>query len=132
MFVELCELKESSMGLEWRQTARWIKYEESVEGVHSDRWGKPHVAFLNFHSLFSLRKGLDRGDSSLFGTGAVLLDLEETDLTGIVNRIVEYMIARDQIPGDQKEATTSTLLARVRHVNETSFAVARRESRTTL
>ncbi|XP_047736067.1 anion exchange protein 3 isoform X2 [Hyalella azteca] len=122
MFVELCELKESTMGLEWRQTARWIKYEESVEGVHSDRWGKPHVAFLNFHAIFSLRKALDKG--------AVIFDMEETDLAEIVDRIVQHMIASEQIPADQKEATISTLLVRVRHVNETSFAVSRRESRT--
>ncbi|KAF2358900.1 Bicarbonate transporter eukaryotic [Trinorchestia longiramus] len=124
MFVELCELRDSSSGPEWREMARWIKYEESVEGVHSDRWGKPHVAFLNFHSLFSLRKGLDKG--------AVLLDLEETDLTGIVNRTVEYMVACEQIPADQKDSVISTLLFRRRHVNEDSFGITRKESRTTL
>jgi len=62
VFVELSELKQGLYGPEWKETARWIKYEEDVEGVNGNRWGKPHIAFLNFHSLFSLRKGLDRGE----------------------------------------------------------------------
>lgn len=60
MFVELDELKYSEGGVEWKETARWIKYEEDVEDV-DNRWGKPHLAFLNFHALFSLRKGLEAG-----------------------------------------------------------------------
>ncbi|KAK7074600.1 Anion exchange protein 3, partial [Halocaridina rubra] len=60
VFVELDELKYSEGRLEWKETARWIKYEEDVEDI-DNRWGKPHIAFLNFHALFSLRKGLDSG-----------------------------------------------------------------------
>lgn len=124
MFVELSELKQTPYGPEWRETARWVKYEEDVEGVQANRWGKPHVAFLNFHSLFSLRKGLDRG--------AVLLDLEEKDLQGIATRVVEHMVACDQVPADQKEAVINTLLLRHRHVAEDQFKIARRESKTAL
>ena len=45
---------------EWREKARWIKFEEDVE-EGADRWGKPHVASLSFHSLIELRKGLESG-----------------------------------------------------------------------
>ena len=45
--------------MEWKETARWIKFEENVED--SNRWGKPHVASLTFHSLLELRKGLEKG-----------------------------------------------------------------------
>lgn len=122
VFVELSELKFDRSGQqEWNETARWIKYEENAEGANSNRWGKPHVAFLNFHSLFSLRKGLDRG--------AVLLDLDETDLKGVANRVVEHMVANDQIPAEQKEAVLATLMLKRRHVNENQFAINRRESR---
>lgn len=58
--MELDELKYTEAGLQWKETARWIKYEENVEAVEN-RWGKPHLAFLNFHALFSLRKGLEAG-----------------------------------------------------------------------
>lgn len=45
--------------MEWQEMARWIKFEENVED--SNRWGKPHVASLTFHSLLELRKGLEKG-----------------------------------------------------------------------
>ena len=45
--------------MEWKETARWIKFEENVED--SNRWGKPHVASLTFHSLLELKKGLEKG-----------------------------------------------------------------------
>lgn len=48
-------------GLEWKETARWIKYEEDVEGVNS-RWGKPHIACLSFQALFALRKLFSKGE----------------------------------------------------------------------
>ena len=58
-FVELEELTKSGEEMEWKEKARWIKFEEDVED--SNRWGKPHVASLSFHSLLELRKGLEKG-----------------------------------------------------------------------
>ena len=50
LFVEMAEL----IDVEWIQQSRWIKYEEArQEG--SERWGKPHVSSLSFHSLINLR-----------------------------------------------------------------------------
>jgi Band 3 cytoplasmic domain len=66
---------------EWKETARWIKYEEDVE--EKGGWGKPHVASLSFHSLLNLRRCLE--------TGVVLMDLEEKDLPGVAYRIVEQV-----------------------------------------
>ena len=61
MFVELDELYiGESREYEWREKARWIKFEEDVE-EGAERWGKPHVASLSFHSLLELRKGLENG-----------------------------------------------------------------------
>lgn len=47
-----------------KETARWIKYEEDVE-EGSDRWGRPHVASLSFHSLLNLRRCLETGETKL-------------------------------------------------------------------
>jgi len=44
---------------EWKETARWIKFEEDVE--ESQVWGKPRVASLSFHSLLELRKTIEKG-----------------------------------------------------------------------
>lgn len=81
LFIQLNELSDRPDELrEWRETARWIKYEENVE-EGADRWGQPHVSSLSFHSLLDLRRCLD--------TGVVILDSEEKDLAGIVFRAVE-------------------------------------------
>lgn len=64
LFVELDELHvgdQNDWDWEWREKARWIKFEEDVE-EGAERWGKPHVASLSFHSLIELRKGLEQGE----------------------------------------------------------------------
>lgn len=62
-FVQLDVLGYATTGdlgtREWRETARWIKYEEDREDG-SDRWGKPHVASLSFHSLIKLQQLIER------------------------------------------------------------------------
>lgn len=82
VFVQLDELHGTGEECEWKETARWIKYEEDVE-EGSDRWGRPHVASLSFHSLLNLRRCLE--------TGVVLLDLDEKDLPGVAYRVVEQV-----------------------------------------
>lgn len=58
--MQLNELVGFGEDREWKETARWIKYEENIE-VGSERWGKPHVATLSFHSLLNLRRCLETG-----------------------------------------------------------------------
>lgn len=60
VFVQLDELKGTGDDREWKETARWIKYEEDVE-EGTDRWGRPHVASLSFHSLLNVRRSLESG-----------------------------------------------------------------------
>ena len=61
VFVQLDELHVEGDEREWKETARWIKYEEDVE-EGADRWGRPHVASLSFHSLLNLRRCLETGN----------------------------------------------------------------------
>lgn len=82
VFVQLDELQGAGEEREWKETARWIKYEEDVE-EGADRWGRPHVASLSFHSLLNLRRCLE--------TGVVLMDLDERDLPGVAYRVVEQV-----------------------------------------
>lgn len=39
----------------WHEVARFVKYEETVEGVDT-MWSPPHVPFLPFSAVISLRK----------------------------------------------------------------------------
>lgn len=83
LFIQLNELVHpSDDSLEWRETARWIKYEENVE-EGADRWGQPHVPSLSFHSLLNVRRCLE--------TGVVLLDPDETDFSSLVFRVIELV-----------------------------------------
>uniref|UniRef100_A0A2M4A0B9 Anion exchange protein n=1 Tax=Anopheles triannulatus TaxID=58253 RepID=A0A2M4A0B9_9DIPT len=111
VFVQLDELTGSGEEREWKETARWIKYEEDVE-EGADRWGRPHVASLSFHSLLNLRRCLE--------TGVVLMDLEEKDLPSVAYRIVEQMVVDELIHEDDKPVIMRALLLRHRHVNESS------------
>ncbi|KAJ6644523.1 Anion exchange protein 2 [Pseudolycoriella hygida] len=113
VFVQLDELIGTGEDREWKETARWIKYEEDVE-EGSDRWGRPHVASLSFHSLLNLRRCLE--------TGVVLMDLEEKDLPGVAYRVVEQMVAEELILEDDKVVVMRSLLLRHRHVNEHSHS----------
>lgn len=62
VFVELNELVvDKSQDMHWKETARWIKFEEDVE-EDTARWGKPHVASLSFRSLLELRKTIAHGE----------------------------------------------------------------------
>ncbi|XP_067140255.1 band 3 anion transport protein-like [Centruroides vittatus] len=121
IFVELDELVQgpTHQDLEWRETARWIKYEENVE-EGAERWGKPHVASLSFHSLLSLRKCLEQG--------TVLLDLEEKDLPGIAQKVVENLVATDQLKPENQGAVLRALLLRHRHVNDRSLMFGMRRN----
>lgn len=72
------ELTKNGDQMEWKETARWIKFEENVED--SNRWGKPHVASLTFHSLLDLKKGLEKGSIMFYVTTVNVL------LTGTLER----------------------------------------------
>uniref|UniRef100_A0A6Q2ZD64 Anion exchange protein n=1 Tax=Esox lucius TaxID=8010 RepID=A0A6Q2ZD64_ESOLU len=108
VFVELNELiMDKNQEMQWRETARWIKFEEDVE-EETDRWGKPHVASLSFRSLLELRKTISHG--------AVLLDLDQKTLPGIAHQVVEQMIISDQIKAEDRANVLRALLLKHRYI----------------
>ncbi|XP_008578696.1 PREDICTED: anion exchange protein 3 isoform X2 [Galeopterus variegatus] len=110
VFVELNELMlDRGQEPHWRETARWIKFEEDVE-EETERWGKPHVASLSFRSLLELRRTIAHG--------AALLDLEQTTLPGIAHLVVETMIVSDQIRPEDRASVLRTLLLKHSHPND--------------
>lgn len=110
VFVELNELVcEGTHELQWKETARWIKFEEDVE-QDTSRWGKPHVASLSFRSLLELRKTITHG--------AVLLDLDQTTMPGIAQMIVETMVVSDQIRAFDRSNVLRSLLLKHSHPND--------------
>ncbi|KAE8279741.1 Anion exchange protein 2 [Larimichthys crocea] len=110
VFVELNELTmDKNQEMQWKETARWIKFEEDVE-EETDRWGKPHVASLSFRSLLELRKTISHG--------AVLLDLDQKTLPGIAHQVVEQMIISDQIKAEDRSNVLRALLLKHSHPSD--------------
>uniref|UniRef100_A0A3Q3NMS6 Anion exchange protein n=1 Tax=Labrus bergylta TaxID=56723 RepID=A0A3Q3NMS6_9LABR len=122
VFVELNELViDRNQELQWRETARWIKFEEEVE-EETERWGKPKVPSLSFRSLLELRKTMSHG--------AVLLDLKQGTLPGIAQQVVEQMVISDQIKAEDRANVLRALLLRHRSKHQSimmnGFLVTRR------
>ncbi|XP_054613341.1 electrogenic sodium bicarbonate cotransporter 4 isoform X6 [Dunckerocampus dactyliophorus] len=106
IFTEMDTLQQEGGELEWKESARWVKFEEKVE-EGGERWSKPHVSTLTLHSLFELRTCLQ--------TGSILLDLDAFSLPHIVDEIVERQIADGLVSEDVKEKISFVLLRRHRH-----------------
>ncbi|XP_018418539.1 PREDICTED: anion exchange protein 3 [Nanorana parkeri] len=110
VFVELNELvTDGVQEMQWKEMARWIKFEEDVE-QETSRWGKPHVASLSFRSLLELRKTIAHG--------AILLDLDQTTMLGIAQMIVDTMVVSDQIRAIDRSNVLRSLLLKHSHPND--------------
>lgn len=108
VFTELEELytAEDGDGLEWKETARWIKYEEDVD-EGAGRWSKPHIATLSLHSLFELRNCLMNG--------AVCLDMDAGNLDTIADLVLEKLGNLGQLDTEKREQVKAALLEKHRH-----------------
>ncbi|XP_067429560.1 electrogenic sodium bicarbonate cotransporter 4 isoform X5 [Thunnus thynnus] len=106
LFTEMDTLQHEGDELEWKESARWVKFEEKVE-EGGERWSKPHVSTLTLHSLFELRTCLQ--------TGSILLDLDGYSLPQIVEEIVDRQIADGLVNPDLKEKIIFVLLRKHRH-----------------
>ncbi|XP_043256740.1 electroneutral sodium bicarbonate exchanger 1 isoform X4 [Colletes gigas] len=109
LFSEMEELVRDGDEMEWKETARWIKFEEDVE-EGGNRWSKPHVATLSLHSLFELR--------SLLLNGTVMLDMEAASLEQITDLVLDNMINKGSLPIESREKVREALLVRHRHQHE--------------
>ncbi|XP_039308128.1 electroneutral sodium bicarbonate exchanger 1 isoform X7 [Solenopsis invicta] len=109
LFSEMEELVKDGDEMEWKETARWIKFEEDVE-EGGNRWSKPHVATLSLHSLFELR--------SLLLNGTVMLDMEAGSLEQISDLVLDNMINKGVLSVDLREKVREALLVRHRHQHE--------------
>ncbi|XP_026321956.1 sodium bicarbonate cotransporter 3 isoform X2 [Hyposmocoma kahamanoa] len=109
LFSEMEELVKDGDELEWKETARWIKFEEDVE-EGGNRWSKPHVATLSLHSLFELR--------SLILNGSVILDMEAGSLEQVAENVLDNMVADGCLGYDCREKVKEALLRRHRHQHE--------------
>ncbi|XP_074141574.1 electrogenic sodium bicarbonate cotransporter 4 [Sminthopsis crassicaudata] len=106
LFTEMDTLQHDGEEMEWKESARWVKFEEKVE-EGGERWSKPHVSTLSLHSLFELRTCLQ--------TGTVLLDLDGCSLPQIIDDVVEKQIEDGLLKPELRERVSYVLLRKHRH-----------------
>uniref|UniRef100_A0AAR2IL75 Anion exchange protein n=1 Tax=Pygocentrus nattereri TaxID=42514 RepID=A0AAR2IL75_PYGNA len=109
LFTELDELSARHGNTEWRETARWLKFEEDVEDG-GERWSKPYVATLSLHSLFELR--------SCILNGTVLLDMRAGSIEDIADNVIDSMVASGQLDESLRLKVREAVLKRHHHQNE--------------
>ncbi|XP_062705779.1 electroneutral sodium bicarbonate exchanger 1 isoform X25 [Aedes albopictus] len=109
LFSEMEELVKEGDEMAWKETARWVKFEEDVE-EGGNRWSKPHVATLSLHSLFELR--------SLLLNGTVMLDMEAVSLEQIAELVCENMVNAGTLPIEARDKVIDALLKRHKHQHE--------------
>lgn len=96
---------------EWRETARWLKYEENVEEF-CKRWSKPHVSSLSVKFVLELKR--------LLRPAYVCLDLEASSVTEIMDNIVKaWAVKHSNLNHKMTETLWDVLLARHKHVHLT-------------
>ncbi|XP_073782698.1 sodium bicarbonate cotransporter 3 isoform X13 [Danio rerio] len=110
LFTELDELCfRDGLTCEWKETARWLKFEEDVEDG-GERWSKPYVATLSLHSLFELR--------SCILNGTVMLDMRANSIEEIADMVLDNMVASEQLDESVREKVRDAVLKRHHHQNE--------------
>ncbi|XP_022617296.1 sodium bicarbonate cotransporter 3-like isoform X3 [Seriola dumerili] len=110
LFTELDELAfRDGEVQEWKETARWLKFEEDVEDG-GERWSKPYVATLSLHSLFELR--------SCILNGTVLLDMRANTIEEIADMVIDSMLVSGQLEEGVREKVREAMLKRHHHQNE--------------
>uniref|UniRef100_A0A3Q2ZU06 Anion exchange protein n=1 Tax=Kryptolebias marmoratus TaxID=37003 RepID=A0A3Q2ZU06_KRYMA len=114
LFTEMDEicLKEGE-DAEWKETARWLKFEEDVEDG-GERWSKPYVATLSLHSLFELR--------SCIMNGTVMLDMRANSLEEIADMVLDQHEASGTVGEDARKRIREALLKQHHHQNHKKLA----------
>uniref|UniRef100_A0A672NL03 Anion exchange protein n=1 Tax=Sinocyclocheilus grahami TaxID=75366 RepID=A0A672NL03_SINGR len=95
-YVELNELR----GEVWQEMGRWLGYEENLSPA-TGQWSHPHISYLTFKSLIQLRK--------VMSTGAVLLDVDESSLSSICQKMVEQLLLKKEIRTTDCDALVAIL-----------------------
>ncbi|XP_013368354.1 PREDICTED: anion exchange protein 4 isoform X2 [Chinchilla lanigera] len=106
LFIQLNELLGWPEALEWRETGRWVLFEEKLE-VGAGRWSAPHVPTLALPSLQKLH--------SLLAKGLVLLDCPARNLL----ELVEQVIRAESLSPELRGQLQALLLQRPQHYIQT-------------
>ncbi|WKY03915.1 hypothetical protein Q1695_005133 [Nippostrongylus brasiliensis] len=108
IFTEVMTLENNGEGHNvWKQSGRWIKYEQIVEGDFT-RFSKPHITLLQIQALMQTKNCLKKG--------VVLLDVDDSGFDKIANVIVKNWIQRGLINSVVADSVLRALQAPKQHL----------------
>ncbi|XP_010589426.1 anion exchange protein 4 isoform X4 [Loxodonta africana] len=107
LFIQLNELLGWPQALEWRETGRWVLFEEKLE-MGAGRWSAPHVPTLVLPSLQKLR--------SLLAKGLILLDCPAQSLLELIEQVTRVESLSPELRGQLQ----ALLLQRPQHYIQTT------------
>ncbi|XP_044520466.1 anion exchange protein 4 isoform X3 [Gracilinanus agilis] len=116
LFIQLNELLGNPPTQEWRETGRWILFEEKLD-LEARRWSSPHVPTLSLSSIWELR--------ALLTTGLVLLDCSVQSLSELTEQVTKV----ESLNPEVREKLKSVLLQSPQHhIQDMCCSAARRLS----
>ncbi|XP_057346948.1 anion exchange protein 4 isoform X4 [Manis pentadactyla] len=105
LFIQLNELLGQPQERQWRETGRWVLFEEKLE-LGAGRWSAPHVPTLALPSLQKLR--------SLLAEGLVLLDCPAQSFQELVEQVTRVQSPSPELRGQLQ----ALLLQRPQHLSQ--------------
>ncbi|VIO88821.1 Uncharacterized protein BM_BM9545 [Brugia malayi] len=91
IYTEMLDLdKDDKARRQWKQVARWIKYEQTIEG-DGTRFSKPHITLLSIIGLIQLKNCLRKG--------VIMLDIEAHSF----NEIADVKTVIKKVPSEGAE-----------------------------
>ncbi|KFP05398.1 Electroneutral sodium bicarbonate exchanger 1, partial [Calypte anna] len=110
LFMELDEIcVEGDGDAEWKEKARWLKFEEDVE-AGGERWSRPYVSTLSMHSLFELQRYISNG--------TVLLDVPAKSIEEAADMILSQPEQAEEFNRKVQAKVREILLKRHCHQHE--------------
>uniref|UniRef100_A0A669BT28 Solute carrier family 4 member 1a (Diego blood group) n=1 Tax=Oreochromis niloticus TaxID=8128 RepID=A0A669BT28_ORENI len=96
----------------WQETGRWVGYEENFNHA-TGKWGPSHVSYLTFTSLVHVRKAVS--------TGAIILDMNASNLSAVVEKMVDELLNKDVIRSSDHDDLMRVLLMKRRYIKMCVF-----------
>ncbi|KAI6205230.1 Anion exchange protein [Aphelenchoides besseyi] len=123
-------IPENEWELAWRQTARWVKFKQIVEG-DGTRFSKPHITLLTVHGLLQVK--------TLLRKGSMLLDAECSSFIRLCDLVIKNWLQSGALEESNAAVVREVLYApklhlidgHVRSVNESSVPISDHQQRAT-
>ncbi|KAJ6224812.1 hypothetical protein RDWZM_003357 [Blomia tropicalis] len=92
--------------LSWKETARWVKYEENVE-ENGTRWSKPYVTTVNLAAFLDLKQSL--------ANGVVILDSTSTTFPNLIDEFLRQLRIKNLVTLEEANQINQLLLLQKKH-----------------